>query len=200
MMSLPNRIPWLNQPWPNTLDWLDSKSEELTRRREHWKKYLAIKPDHRLIGLHWEANPKHEDSLYSRNRSIPLKAWESLLKGKKKCVEYIALQKGEGLKQWSRSSGLPYITGQEKFNGNLSLLDSSAVIGMCDTVISNDSYIVHLAGSLGVDTWVGLNHTPDWRWGLHKQRTPWYPTIKLFRQTAADDWGSVIQKMAKYLK
>ena len=200
LMSLPRRIPWLTPPWPNPLNCLQGKNKELIKRRELWQTLLSLKPGHRLIGLHWQGNPKHEGSLYSRQRSIPLQAWNSLRGRENNCVEFVALQKGAGLEQWSRSSPLPYVAGQEKFNANFSMLDSAAVISMCHTVISADSCVVHLAGLLGVQTWVALRHTPDWRWGLQEAHTPWYPTLKLFRQPAPDDWGSVVQKMAQQLR
>ena len=118
---------------------------------------------------------------------------------KQNCFEFVALQKGAGLEQWSRSMTLPFVAGQEKFNDSFSMLDSAAVISMCDIVVSIDSCVVHLAGNLGVRTWIALKHIPDWRWGLSKPRTPWYPTLELFRQSAPEDWGSVIQKIAQKL-
>ena len=89
---------------------------------------------------------------------------------------------------------------QEKLNDNYSLLDSAEVISICDTVISTDSSILHLSGSLGVNTWLALRYIPDWRWGLHKSDTPWYSTLKLFRQPSPDDWGSLGEQIAQQLR
>jgi hypothetical protein len=56
--------------------------------------------------------------------------------------------------------------------------------------------VVHLAGGLGLPAWVALCHVPEWRWGLQGERTPWYPSLTLFRQGRTGDWGNVIGAMA----
>ena len=94
LMSLPRRIPYLKPPWPNPTDWLHRESKEMVRRREHWRKILSPKPGHQLIGLNWQGNPNHENSLYSRNRSLPLKAWSGMRVISRDCFEFVALQKG----------------------------------------------------------------------------------------------------------
>ena len=200
LMSLPHRLQWLTPPWPNSNAWLNTHNETFRDRQHHWRRVLEPKPNHQLIGLHWQGNPKHEGSLYSRDRSLPLKAWESLGKLNSRKLEFVALQKGAGLEQWSRNSALDYVTGQEEFNANLSMLDSAAVVSLCSILISADSGVVHLGGSLGTPTWVALRHNPDWRWGLKGTTTPWYSSVKLFRQPAANDWGSIVQAMTQQLR
>ena len=200
LMSLPSRLPWLHPPWPSAIDWLSTNSECFVKRQQRWRELLKLKPDHKLIGLHWQGNPNHEGSLYSRHRSIPLQAWEGLGATKDDGIEFVALQKGAGLEQWSRLSKLPYVAGQEQFNSNLSMLDTAAVMSLCQAVISTDSCVVHLGGSLGVPTWVALRCTPDWRWGLDGNLTPWYSTLRLFRQPVHNDWSSVVQSIGVQLK
>jgi ADP-heptose:LPS heptosyltransferase len=68
-----------------------------------------------------------------------------------------------------------------------------------DLVITSDTAIAHLAGALGRPTWVALKHVPDWRWGLDRSDSPWYPTIRLFRQATPDDWSGVFAEMASNL-
>jgi ADP-heptose:LPS heptosyltransferase len=65
----------------------------------------------------------------------------------------------------------------------------------CDRVISADTAPVHLAGALGVPTWVALKHVPDWRWFLGRDDSPWYPSLRLFRQPVLNDWTSVFKQI-----
>jgi hypothetical protein len=69
----------------------------------------------------------------------------------------------------------------------------------CDLVITSDTSIAHLAGALGARTWVPLQFVPDWRWFLDREDSPWYPTMRLFRQTAPGDWHDVFARMAERL-
>jgi ADP-heptose:LPS heptosyltransferase len=78
-------------------------------------------------------------------------------------------------------------------------LDTAAVIKNLDLVLGCDTAIPHLAGALGVPVWVALSISPDWRWLLERQDTPWYPTMRLFRQKRLGDWDEVFQRIASEL-
>jgi ADP-heptose:LPS heptosyltransferase len=65
-----------------------------------------------------------------------------------------------------------------------------------DLVITSDTAMSHVAGALGVPTWVALAKVPDWRWLLDREDCPWYPSMRLFRQSTAGDWRSVFERMA----
>ena len=69
-----------------------------------------------------------------------------------------------------------------------------------DLVITSDTAVAHLAGALGATTWVALKHVPDWRWLLNRNDSPWYPTMRLFRQPQPGDWESVFRDMARALR
>ena len=78
-------------------------------------------------------------------------------------------------------------------------MDTAAIMTHLDLVISPDTAIVHLAGALGVPTWLMLPTIPHWVWLLDRTDSPWYPSTRLFRQTDAGNWGPVIESMSKAL-
>ncbi len=75
--------------------------------------------------------------------------------------------------------------------------DTAALIMNLDLIISVDTSVAHLAGALGKPVWVLLPSVPDWRWMLNREDSPWYPTMRLFRQTIHGDWDTVIKKVHK---
>ena len=84
--------------------------------------------------------------------------------------------------------------------GDDAFLDTAAVMANLDLVISADSSIAHLAGALGRPIWLALKHVPDWRWMLDRSDSPWYPTMRLFRQRTRDDWRSVFSDIEDALR
>jgi hypothetical protein len=79
-------------------------------------------------------------------------------------------------------------------------VDTAAVMHNLDLVITSDSAVAHLAGALAVPIWVALPLVPDWRWLLDRQDSPWYPTMRLFRQTRLDCWSDIFDRMTEELK
>lgn len=77
--------------------------------------------------------------------------------------------------------------------------DTAAALENLDLLISVDTSVAHLAGALGRPVWTLLERSPDWRWLLNRSDTPWYPTMKLFRQPRTGDWGAVIGEVEKEL-
>ena len=74
--------------------------------------------------------------------------------------------------------------------------EAAALLSCLDLVISVDSCMAHLAGAVGTPVWVLLQYTPDWRWLLDRDDSPWYPTARLFRQRRHDDWDEVVARVA----
>ena len=89
--------------------------------------------------------------------------------------------------------GADYDAGPDAF------VDTAAVMACCDLVITSDTAIAHLAGALGVPTWVALKQTPDWRWLLDRQDSPWYPSASLIRQPTRGDWPGALADLKDQL-
>ncbi len=148
------------------------------------------------IGIAWQGNPIHGED---RDRSAPLRWFAPLarLPG----VHLVSLQKQHGLDQLADlPEGMTVATLGEAFDaGPDAFIDTAAVMANLDLVISTDTSIAHLAGALGRPVWVALGAVPEWRWMLDRTDSPWYPTMRLFRQRERGDWASVFAAMAERL-
>jgi tetratricopeptide (TPR) repeat protein len=115
-------------------------------------------------------------------------------------VRLISLQKAEEAAELKNlPSDMIEELGADFDTGSGAFLDSAAVMQSLDLVITSDTALAHLAGALGRPVWVALKHVPDWRWMLDRADTPWYPTMRLFRQPAPDDWAGLFTEMAAAL-
>ena len=117
-------------------------------------------------------------------------------------LRLISLQKNDGVEQLSRlPEGMTVETlGDDYDAGDDAFLDAAAVMENLDLVITSDTSIAHLAGALGRPVWVALQHAPDWRWLLERPDSPWYPSMRLFRQRAPGDWTGVFSEIADALR
>ena len=148
------------------------------------------------IGLCWQGNPKGK---IDYGRSIPLAKYAPFASLPN--VRLISLQRTHGLEQLARlPPGMTVETLGEFDAGDDAFVDTAAIMQCLDLVITSDTAIPHLAGALGRPAWVALKHIPDWRWMLERSDSPWYPSLKLFRQRAPDDWDSVTAAMAEALE
>jgi FkbM family methyltransferase len=160
-----------------------------------WQTYLQAYGGCK-IGLAWQGSPQYQAD---RMRSIPLAEFAPL--GKLRGLHLFGLQKGFGTEQIDQLAGaLDVISlGDQLDEGSGPFMDTAAVLRNLDLVITADTSIAHIAGALGVPTWLALAHVPDWRWLLEREDSPWYPTVRLFRQTSAGDWSSVVGQMVDEL-
>jgi ADP-heptose:LPS heptosyltransferase len=79
-------------------------------------------------------------------------------------------------------------------------MDTAAILHSLDYVVTSDTSIAHLAGGMGIKTCLVLGFTPDWRWLQYRSDSPWYPSLRLFRQNAIGEWDSVLKEVAEYLR
>jgi ADP-heptose:LPS heptosyltransferase len=148
------------------------------------------------IGIAWQGNPHHR---WDRHRSIPLVQFAPLarLEG----VQLYSLQKGPGTEQLaavaSRLSVTEVIPGAEMTPETF--METAAILKNLDLVITVDTAIAHLASALAVPVWVALSVMVDWRWLREREESPWYPTMRLFRQKQLGDWPAVFERMAMVL-
>jgi len=163
-------------------------------RVERWRKRIG--PEGLKVGICWQGSTGPIDA----GRSVPLTAFRSLseIPG----LRLISLHKGEGESQL-RDPGaqMTVVTlGPDYDAGADAFVDAAAAIMCCDLVITSDTAIAHLAGALGARTFVALKHLPDWRWLLTREDSPWYPNMRLFRQTSPGDWDGVFKAIKQALE
>jgi tetratricopeptide (TPR) repeat protein len=143
------------------------------------------------VGICWQGSTTKIDV----GRSFNVREFSAIsaIKG----VRLISLHKGEGEAQLiGLPEGMKVETLGEDFDaGPDGFLDGAAVIAGLDLVITSDTAVAHLAGALGKEAWVVLQQVPDWRWQLDRSDSPWYPTLRLFRQQQRDDWKSVFAEI-----
>lgn len=177
--SIPARVPYLNQ-WEIRSDLAD-----------------ALKTGARLkIGVAWAGNPGHRND---RNRSLPIEALKPLaqING----VTLFNLQVGDRCQEWPV---LAQAGGPHQHIDLSSMLsdyaDTAAVMERLDVVVTVDTSVAHLAGALGRPVWLLLPFAPDWRWLLHREDSPWYPTMWLVRQPAPRDWATPVHRIGQRIE
>lgn len=145
------------------------------------------------VGIAWQGfSGRHEDG----GRSIPLAEFRPLaaIPG----MRLISLQKGEGEAQLA-AAGFAVETLPGLDAGPDAFVDTAAVMQVLDLVVTSDTSTAHLAGALGCRVWVALRRVPDWRWMLDRPDSPWYPSMRLFRQRRDGDWPGVFAAIVKAL-
>ena len=158
---------------------------------ERWERQIGANR-RRKIGLVWAGHPTHK---YDRFRSIPLRALLPLLDID---ATFVSLHKdvrpSDAAVLNERSNILHFGDDLKDFS------DTAALISNLDLVISVDTAVAHLAGAMAVTTWVLLPFSPDWRWLLGRDDSPWYPSIRLFRQDESRTWDSAVARIRDTLR
>jgi tetratricopeptide (TPR) repeat protein len=184
LMSLPLALGTTLDTIPAPRRYLAAEPERVAR----WAKRIGRESFR--IGVAWRGN---KCVFGAEGKEFPLDALIPL--GRIPGVRLISLQKDAG--------AVPEALKLERFadfdQGGDAFIDSAAIMENLDLVISADSAPAHLAGALGVATWIALKHVPDWRWLMTRGDSPWYPAMRLFRQKEPGDWTGVFRGMEQAL-
>lgn len=183
LATIPNQVPYLSIPAADRAAW--------AARLEPGRGKLKV-------GLVWAGDPRPHDveaNRVDRRRSIPLDQMAKLLAVPG--IEFYSLQKGAGMFELHQSS----LRGRlcDWSDELRDLTDTGALIEQLDLVISVDTAVVHLAGALGKPVWMMSRFDGCWRWLLERNDSPWYPTLRLFRQRKPLDWTDVIGEVCDAL-
>ena len=160
------------------------------------KKYQVLAKDKLLIGISW----KSANQRVGKIKSTSLKDWTMIL-SQPNCY-FINLQYGDvdaEITQYTSGNNTSLYVDKE-INSLMNLDDFTAQVSALDLIISTSNTTVHVAGALGKDVWTLLPYTSDWKWMLTREDTPWYPTMRLFRQSKIGDWEGVFLRVNQALK
>jgi tetratricopeptide (TPR) repeat protein len=183
MSSLPLAFATRLDTIPSDISYLPASAESCVQA---WQDRLG--PHTRLrVGLVWSGNPNHSND---HNRSVPLRTLSRILDAD---ATFVSLQKDarpdDAAALRERTDIIDLTEHLTDFN------ETAALVSCLDLVITVDTSVAHLAGAMGRPTWILLPYTPDYRWLLDRDDSPWYPTVRLFRQTETRDYGVVVDRV-----
>lgn len=185
-MSLPYLFNTQLDTIPSTVPYLFLSNQENLKWRNSFKNIADYK-----VGLVWAGNRQHR---YNNIRSISLSQFSPLLDIKG--VQFISLQKGEDSCQL-KNTGWDILDLMDLCHD---YLDTASLVSKLDLVISVDTSVAHLAGAMGKPVWLLNSFAGEWRWMLEREDSPWYPTVRIFRQDTRSDWSKVMQRVVSELQ
>ncbi len=158
---------------------------------DYWRNKLS--GDDFKVGIVWAGSPEHGNDRY---RSCSLECFAPLaeIEG----VQLYGLQKGQAAQQMDEYAGTMKVTNISKHFDDFT--ETAAAIQNLDLVISVDTSVLHLTGAMGKPTWALIPYAPEWRWMLERQDSPWYPTMRLFRQKEWGQWKPVFEYLKQELR
>ncbi len=160
-----------------------------------WRQRLdgLVPAGFKRVGIVWAGRPTHNND---RRRSTTLASFGPIASVPRMAL--ISLQKGPSADQAGRYFGRAPLVNIGAEIGDYD--DTMALLSSLDQVITVDTSVGHLSAALGRPTWIMLAHAPDWRWLMDREDTPWYPTVRLFRQKMAGDWAEVMRRVGAALR
>ena len=187
LLSLPCAFHTDAETIPATVPYLHPSPGAILR----WQKGLGAKTKPR-IGLVWSGSAVHKND---RHRSVPIETLAPLLSDQRFDFHFAQLDVfDDDRDMFARFANVHlHDDAIESFD------DTAALLQACDLTLTVDTAAAHLGGALGLPTWVMLPFSPDWRWLLDREDSPWYPTMRLFRQPSIGDWPTVIANIGRAL-
>jgi ADP-heptose:LPS heptosyltransferase len=177
------------QPGP----YIFADPEKVSRWREKLNQQVGT-TGQKKVGLAWRGSPKH---LNDKRRSLRLAQLAPLARAQDQGVSFVSLQtpvSENDRAAWEAFRGMPDFSDQLT-----DFAETAALMANLDLVITVDTAVAHLAGAMGKPTWMLVSKASDWRWFLTRTDSPWYPTMRLFRQNVAGQWTPPIQAVADAL-
>ena len=178
-MSLPRAMGIELENLPNATPYLQAPPDQV----ERWRAYFSSRPGLR-VGLTWRGRPEHRND---RHRSMKAEHMAGL--GRIEGVSFFGIQKdatADEVKTMRQGGPIEMLSGLDDYG-----VTAGAVMAL-DLVITVDTSVAHLAAALGKPVWLLIPYSPDWRWLLDRTDSPWYPTMRIFRQRTGGDWASVV--------
>ena len=186
LMSLPLVLGTRLDSIPRVIPYMKPEAQ----RVQEWSERLGNRSQSLRVGVAWAGNPTHKQD---RRRSLPVAELGPL--AQVQGVRFYSLQKGPAAAQVTSAPAGLHLTDLTAELRDLA--DTAAMIENLDLVISVDTAVAHLAGALGRPVWVLLAFVPDWRWLMRREDSPWYPTMRLLRQSRRGDWAGVIRGLVE---
>jgi hypothetical protein len=187
-MSLPRIFGTSVASIPAEIPYLDVDPVVVERWRRELESIRELK-----VGIAWQGHPQFRRD---RQRSFRLDRFEPIFR--RRDVRLFSLQKDYGTEQIAQVANHFAVTDLGSVLADFS--DTAAVMKNLDLVIVPDTSLAHLAGALGIPVWVALPFAPDWRWLPGREDSPWYPTLRVFRQPRWGDWDAVFERIATELE
>ncbi|MGA2127269.1 MAG: tetratricopeptide repeat protein [Xanthobacteraceae bacterium] len=187
LLSLPKLLRTRLETIPAAVPYLRVPQEAMARRRQQLAAMRGLK-----VGLVWAGNPEHANDL---RRSLDLAALAPLLAAPS--VSFASLQVGPRAADLRKSRAAANVLDLSA--GLTDFVETAAAIEQLDLIITVDTSVAHLAGALGKPTWLLLPWVTDWRWLLGREDSPWYPTMRLFRQRRDQPWAEIVVRVAAEL-
>jgi hypothetical protein len=183
LLSLPGIFGTVLETIPREVSYISAAADRVAR----WRDQLGT--NEFRVGVVWQGKPQHRFDRFQSFSALSLAPLADV-----PGVRLYSLQKGPGSEQLpDLAARCPIVNLADRIHD---FDDAAAVIENLDLVLSCDSAPVHLDGALGARVWVPLPYTPDWRWLLEREDSPWYPTMRLFRQPPDGNWEPVFQRLA----